>query len=445
MHFFARPALLLIFAAALCTAACHNETSGSFTKVAGIEVPNLLPRDTVKASAAEQSSISSDFEKAISTLRANSDNPKPLLDLATTYLLESRISGNKQYYNNAALQMLNHVLDGETATQDQRFQALSLKAGALLNLNQFRAALQTAHEGLAISQFNAGLWGCVADAQVELGHYDSALKACDKMIHLRPDLRSYARVSYLREIYGDYAGAIGAMRMAVQSGVAGLEATEWARVELGNLYFKTGKLDSAQLLYKKALGYLPGYAPADVGLAQACAAQNRIDSAIHLAMEAVKSVPEPDNVAVLADLYERKGDAAKAAQARADVIRMVAENGRADDRRGAQQFNNSRELALAYEAAKDYKKAIGYAHADYARRPDNIDACELMAWLSFKTGDLNAARSYAEKALATGSRNAVLRYKCGIIFSAAGDKGRGTALQQQALSTMPYLDPLLRQ
>ena len=53
------------------------------------------------------------------------------------------------------------------------------------------------------------------------------------MVDIRPDIRSYSRVSYLREIYGDYPGAIEAMKMAVDAGVAGDEATEWARIQLG--------------------------------------------------------------------------------------------------------------------------------------------------------------------------------------------------------------------
>ncbi len=45
------------------------------------------------------------------------------------------------------------------------------------------------------------------DANVELGNYDEAVKLADKMVEIRPDLRSYSRVSYLREIHGDVDGA----------------------------------------------------------------------------------------------------------------------------------------------------------------------------------------------------------------------------------------------
>jgi hypothetical protein len=45
------------------------------------------------------------------------------------------------------------------------------------------------------------------------------------MMAIRPDLRSYSRVSYLREIFGDIPGAREAMLMAIQAGYPGQEET----------------------------------------------------------------------------------------------------------------------------------------------------------------------------------------------------------------------------
>src|SRR5690606_32277827 len=199
-----------------------------------------LPEDTAAGTPGEQLMIRSTFDKAITELKENSENPQPYIDLASTYILEGRISGNSGYYSNAVLKVLNKVLDGDASTPDQRFQALSLKSAVLLNMHQFRDAFEAARQGLAISEYNAGIWGAMVDAQVELGNYAEAVKACDRMLSLRPDLRSYSRASYLRQIHGDNRGAIDAMKMATESGVPGIEATEWARVQLGDLYYNTG-------------------------------------------------------------------------------------------------------------------------------------------------------------------------------------------------------------
>ena len=90
------------------------------------------------------------------------------------------------------------------------------------------------------------------------------------MISIRPDIRSYSRVSYLREIHGDYPGAIEAMKLAVDAGLPGDEATEWARVHLGHLYEITGDLKNAEMHYLIALQKRPGYAYAIAGQGSIC-------------------------------------------------------------------------------------------------------------------------------------------------------------------------------
>jgi hypothetical protein len=54
----------------------------------------------------------------------------------------------------------------------------------------------------------------LVDGNVEMGNYATAIEEADKMISIRPDIRSYSRASYLREIHGDYPGAIDAMKLA---------------------------------------------------------------------------------------------------------------------------------------------------------------------------------------------------------------------------------------
>ena len=79
------------------------------------------------------------------------------------------------------------------------------------------------------------------------------------MISIRPDIRSYSRIAYLREIHGDIPGAIEAMKMAVDAGAPGDENTEWCRVQLGKLYEKTGKIKEAEMHYAIALNNRQNY------------------------------------------------------------------------------------------------------------------------------------------------------------------------------------------
>src|SRR5205807_8990054 len=76
-------------------------------------------------------------------------------------------------------------------------------------------------------------YGVLVDALVELGRYDEATAAAQVMTDMRPDLSSYSRISYLRELHGDTNGAMAAMRLAIQAGPLRSEATAWCDVQLG--------------------------------------------------------------------------------------------------------------------------------------------------------------------------------------------------------------------
>ncbi len=95
--------------------------------------------------------------------------------------------------------------------------------------------------------------GLLVDGNVEMGNYDSAVANADKMNSIRPDLTSYSRVSYLREIYSDYPKAIKAIKMAVETGGEGDEHTEWTKTLLANLFEITGDFKTADSQYRFSL------------------------------------------------------------------------------------------------------------------------------------------------------------------------------------------------
>src|SRR4030095_5708983 len=120
--------------------------------------------------------------------------------------------------------------------------------------------------------------------------------------------RSYARISYLREIHGDYPGAIEAMKLAIGAGVPGDESREWARIQLGKLYEHTGELDNAAFQYQVALEQRPNYAYALAGLARIETVEKKYDEAIAHLVKAEKQVMDYSFRQALAEVYEEKGD-----------------------------------------------------------------------------------------------------------------------------------------
>jgi len=368
---------------------------------------------------------------------------KQYITLASAFISEGRITGDNTYYSNAALKMLDMVTDSTTANKDLVFQSLSLRSAVLLNMHQFKDALVAAQKGVAISSYNAGIFGALVDANVELGNYDEAVKDCDKMISIRPDLRSYSRASYLRQIYGQNEGAIAAMKMAVEAGMPGAESTEWARTKLADLYLDNGNADSASILYRTSLVYRPDYPFALTGMARVEKNKKNYDAAIAWTKKAIKARSEAAFVAQLADLYELKGDATDAKETRNDVVDLLEEGQNDEPKDALVKHNVSRELATAYLNAGNLDKALQYAQTDLNMRPENIDANDLIAWIYYLKGDYANAKIHADKMLATKTRNANMLYKAGVIYASAGNMQQGNAMMHDALAINPELDQLI--
>ena len=434
--FYIAVALLLLFSVAACT---HGPKAGPDDIVVnGIVVPKILDRKTGIGADAETKQIKIVYDEATEKLKEDTSSADPFLKLATAFVTEGRISGNSGYYSNAAIRMLDKALEAENITIDQRFQALSLKSTALLNLHRFGDALQVAQQGLRMNDYNAGIYGALVDANVELGHYTAAVQDCDKMLAIRPDLRSYSRASYLRQIYGDLPGAAAAMKMAVESGVPGDESAEWARVTLGDIYLALGHVDTARYCYDASLSVRPGYAPAEMGLARAAAATGSYDTAIAHARTAVKALPEAAYVAYLADLYALSGNAAKAQEIRKEVVEKLVKAEEEASKLGV-PHNGKRELAQAYLAAGNKAEALKMARQDWESRPENIDANDLLGWILYQNGDYAGARKCALTTLATHTANPATLYRTGIILTKAGETAKGDSLNKASLKAHPYI------
>ena len=84
-----------------------------------------------------------------------------------------------------------------------------------------------------------------------------------------------------------------------------------------------------------------------------------------------------------------------------------------------------------------------HAKIEYARRPDNIDVNETLAWVYFKRGEYAEAQKYMQVARRTNSQNPVLLGRAGLILTKLGKVAEGQALLEKSLRTAPYLNPEL--
>ncbi|TLM90503.1 tetratricopeptide repeat protein [Hymenobacter jeollabukensis] len=370
-------------------------------------------------------------------LRRNPDDYEARLQLAQAYVQESRVTGDHTYYDAAALKLVDEVL----LKRPDDFEALCTKAVISLSQHHFGQGLTLAERAAELNPYNGFVQGLLCDAHVELGHYPEAIKAADRMNELRPDLRAYSRVSYLREIHGDVNGAKEAMDLAVRAGVTGLEQTEWCRVMLGRLYENSGQLAPAEAAYRQALQTRPGYAYAQAGLARVARTRGDYHTAIRLLKQARAQVRDFAFDDELTDLYRLNNQPTQADASAQNVIKQLQAHANTNDQEDGQGHYTDRELAYAYLKAGDLDQALKHAQTEYERRPANIDVCETMAWVHYKRNEYAEARKYMTQALRTNCRNPQLLYRAGCIALRNGEVAQGESWLRQAREQNPNFKP----
>lgn len=342
-------------------------------------------------------------------LRRAPDDADTAAALGLALLQRARETGDPGLYGQAD-EALELALRGDARQLD----ALVGRGMLALARHQFAEALTWGERARAVAPARAAVYGVLADAYVELGRYDEAVAAAQQMIDIRPDLDSYSRVAYLRELHGDVDGAVAAMGLAVDAGAPGAENTAWTLVQLGNLHMGRGELDAAQAAYSEALLGYPGYAHAEAGLGRILAARGDLEGAAGLYAQVVGRLPLPEFAIYLGDLYELMGrpeDAARQRELVRAMQRLSADAG----------VDVDLELAL-FEAdhGADPAALVERAAAAYARRP-SVVAADALAWAQFRAGDLGAATKTSQEAMRLGTRDPAMRLRAGLIAAAAGD------------------------
>ncbi len=373
-------------------------------------------------------------DTTIETLQSYLSKSPPRADLLAAlggaYLQKARETGNPVYYPKAE-QVLRRALE----LAPEQAETLTGMGALALARHQFSEALDWGQRAVRANPRRAASYGVVADALVELGRYDEAVAVVQTMVDTRPDQASYARVSYLRELYGDVEGAIEAMRRAVSAGAPGSEGTAYVQVQLGLLFFTTGRYDEAEREFQAALQRVPDYGRALAGLALVRSAGGNDAAAIALLTKAIETMPLPEYVIALGDLYAHSGRTEEA-QRQYDLARALAR---------LQQANGADldvELALfeADHGAVD-DAAVARVRAAYARRP-SIHAADALAWTLYRVGRPAEAEPYAREALRLGTKDPLKLYHAAMIARALGQNDQARAWLAQALALNPHFSVL---
>ena len=304
--------------------------------------------------------------------------------------------------------------------------------GALaLSRHRFRDALALGRRAQRLSPTTARTYGVTGDALVELGRYDEAFAAYDRMAALKPGLSAYARVSHARELRGDRRGAARAMQLAVDAAGSQPEPLAWARVQLGKLHFSRGRPGAAAREYRAALAAFPGYVQALDALARVEAARGPLGRAIELERDAVERSPLPELVGYLGDLYRAQGRpplAREQYELVGAIEKLLVANGVRTDLETA-LFDVDHGLRL--------DAALVRARRAHSERP-SIQSDDVLSWALARTGRCGEALRFSTRALRLGTLDAPTYFHRGMIERCLGRHGRAKRWFRDALALNPH-------
>ena len=294
------------------------------------------------------------------------------------------------------------------------YEAQRMLAAVLLSQHRFGEAIAQANRVSAMDPRDAWNYGAMGDGYMELGDYERAFVAYDRMGQLQPGPPAYARTSHALEIKGDLAGALEYMQRAADGSWSNdPESQAWHYAQLGDLLLQQGRLGDAKREFEHAAATFPDHPLAVTGLARVKIAEGDFQGARLTYQQQLARVPTPDLAAAVGDLSHIMGDQTGAEQ----YYRMSEQIERAGWGNGVAQPQS---LARFFaDRDRNLPEAVALAEQAVTSRRD-IFTMDTLAWAYFKAGRLAEADQAMAQAQRTGTLDARILYHAAEIQAASG-------------------------
>ena len=348
-------------------------------------------------------------------------------DLALALVRRARETADNSYYRQAQV-----AIESSLRIQPENFEGGQAHVALLLAEHSYRPALEEA-QALNHRMPDAVLiWGYVAEAESALGDYKQAEESAQWMMNLRPgNLPAYLTGAALRQGWGDIDGALDFLSKALQqTPPLETEDTAWIMTRMAQLHRQAGRTGAADALLDQALKTFPEYYLSLEELAEVRLAQHRYAEAVELMEKRNRSFASPSSFLLAARAFEHAGRPAEAAT-------LYAEFEREAHTKTALSDNANIQLISYYaEHAREPQEALRIAHLEIGSRHD-VWTLDAYAWALYANGQYDEAGQQIEKALAVGTRDAVLFYHAGEIEAASGKRVEANRYFEQFLDLNP--------
>lgn len=348
-------------------------------------------------------------------------------ELALAFIRRARETGDDSYYEQA-----RQAVASSLQIEPENFEAQQAQVDLLLAEHRYRAALEQARALNRRMPDAVLIWGYMAEAAAALGDYQQAEEDAQWMMNLRPgNLPAYLTGADLRQDWGDIDGAEEYLSKALQQ-TPPFETEETARIltRMARLLRESGRPGAAEAKLQKALKAFPDYYLSLEELAEVRLAQHRYHEAVELLEKRNQSFPSPSSHLLAARAYEGAGR-------QADAAKMYAEFERQARTQIAVSDDYIPELVIYY-IDNDHEPQVALRIARLViRNRHDVWALDAYAWALYANGKYTEASQQVEKALAIGTRDAVLYYHAGAIEAALGKKTEASLYLRESLDLNP--------
>ena len=349
--------------------------------------------------------------------------------LGLGYVQQAKATVDPSYYGKAE----GAVARSLALNTSVNFSGWGARAALKAAEHDFRGARAAALRGISIDGYDSELYGALADADTQLGAYDQAAAAVQRMNQLRPGVAAFTRASYVFELRGQVLRAQSALDMALQDSPDPADIA-FAQDYLGELALNYGGDARAALQHFHAgLQADPRDFASLAGQAKAEAALGQLGRALVDYRAVVSAVPQPQYVLELGELEQ--------SQHNPDAARQYALFRTEEQLFTANGVTLDTEPTLFEADHGDPAAALRYAAAGWRVRPF-LEMADAYSWAEYVNGHYPAALGWADKAAATGWRNALFLFHRGMIEKALGRSAAASTDLHAALTLNPHFNPL---
>jgi tetratricopeptide (TPR) repeat protein len=400
--------------------------------VTAVAKPSEGPREETDGTTTSSARIR-DLDIAFYRARVDRDprSARDFTQLAGLYLQRARETADNEDLMRAEA-TARHSLELRTGRNDAAYGVL---ATSLMGQHRFAEALEVSHTLLNADSTSTAARGLVAEAALELGRYAEAGREFGRLASYQAEVGVAPRLARWAELRGRPEEARRLLRQArdVAARRHGMprEQIAWFDLRLGDLALRAGRLDEAERELEAGLAILPQDHRLLGTLARLYATRHEWKRAIDAGELAVSRALDPATLGLLHDAWVAQGDTSRAAEySHAMAVAVLRQPG---------AYHRAWSLFLL-DHDREVDRVLAHAEEELRTRQD-VYGYDLVAWALHKAGRDRDALEPMGRALALGTRDAMLHFHAGMIDRALGADSAARARLDTALAINPRWHP----